>query len=524
MKHLLRRVSGFFCALVLAAVLSSCGGGANSFTWFVEQIPANLDPQVALDPSDVIACTNLYSGLVRRTPEGELAPALAESWEISADGLQYTFTLRPELRYTAAKGAQTDYAITAQDFVFAFQRVFQAETHSPYAVDFAAILNSGLVLAGERAPAELGVQAADDRTLIFRLSERDDNFLAKLTLPGAMPCDEAFFTQTRGTYGLKTSSTLSSGSFYIYNWTSGGLFLRRSPSGSQVDSLRLVQNTNNMDQSAEELILNERCSAAPDESSAPTALRSIPYSDTTWGLIFQCGEDSVFASPLLRQALIASVQEAELDFSSPLYPAAQGLIPEGLTVDGLDYRAQAGDPRPHFGSARELYMEARQGMSNSAFDKVTLLIPAGCGLEEVAAQINSQWQKQLSLYFSLEQVPPDLFEKRMQQGDYSIALVPVQTEGGSVYEMLLQFTAEGGSSAGYTDPDFAADLAASTRSTGRDRCRLLAQCERRLLADGVFAPLFAQQKRLLLADGVEGLVFDPFGPVLDLTYTTKTDS
>lgn len=192
MKHLLRRVSGFFCALVLAAVLSSCGGGANSFTWFVEQIPANLDPQVALDPSDVIACTNLYSGLVRRTPEGELAPALAESWEVSADGLQYTFTLRPELRYTAAKGAQTDYAITAQDFVFAFQRVFQAETRSPYAVDFAAILNSGPVLAGERAPAELGVQAADDRTLVFRLSERDDNFLAKLTLPGAMPCDEAF--------------------------------------------------------------------------------------------------------------------------------------------------------------------------------------------------------------------------------------------------------------------------------------------------------------------------------------------
>lgn len=74
MKHLLRRVSGFFCALVLAAVLSSCGGGANSFTWFVEQIPANLDPQVALDPSDVIACTNLYSGLVRRTPGGRVGP------------------------------------------------------------------------------------------------------------------------------------------------------------------------------------------------------------------------------------------------------------------------------------------------------------------------------------------------------------------------------------------------------------------------------------------------------------------
>lgn len=524
MKHLLRRFTGFLCALALAAALCSCGGGANSFTWFVEQIPANLDPQVALDPADVIACTNLYSGLVRRTPEGELAPALAESWEVSADGLRYTFTLRQGLYYTATKGAQTEYAITAQDFVFAFQRIFMAETGSPYAVEFAAIQNSAPVLAGQLSPAQLGVKAVSDSTLVFRLSERDENFLAKLALPGAMPCDEEFFTGTRGTYGLKASSTLSSGSFYLYNWTSGGLFLRRTPSGSQVDSLRLVQNTNALDQSAEELILNERCSAAPDETAAPTSLRSVPYSDTTWGLVFQCGEGSVFSSPLLRQALIASAREAELDLDSPLYPTARGLVPEGLTVDGLDYRALAGDPSPRFGPARSLYMEARQGMSNSDFAKVTLLLPAGCGLEEAAGQINSQWQKQLALYFSVEQVEMEEFTKRMAQGAYTIALAPVQAEGGSVYEMLLQFTPEGGGLGGYSDPAFAADLAASARATGRDRCQLLAQCERRLLEDGVFAPLFAQQKRLLLADGVEGLVFDPFGPVLDLTYTTKTKS
>lgn len=524
MKHFLHRFAGFLCALALAAALCSCGGGANSFTWFVDQIPANLDPQVALDPADVIACTNLYSGLVRRTPDGELAPALAERWEVSADGLRYTFTLRQGLYYTASKGAQTGYAITAEDFVFAFQRIFMAETASPYAVDFAAIQNSGPVLDGTLPPAQLGVEAVREDTLVFRLSERDDHFLAKLALPGAMPCDEEFFTSTRGTYGLKASSTLSSGSFYLYNWTSGGLFLRRTPSGSQVDSLRLVQNTNALDQSPEELILNERCSAAPDETAAPTALRSIPYSDTTWGLVFQCGEGSVFASPLLRQALIASAQEAELDFRSPLYPDTAALVPEGLTVDGLDYRALAGDPSPHFGPARTLYMEARQGMSNSDFAKVTLLLPAGCGLEEAAGQINSQWQKQLSLYFSVELVEMEEFAKRMAQGNYTIALAPVQAEGGSVYEMLLQFTPEGGGLAGYSDPAFAAALAASAQSTGQERCRLLAQCERQLLEDGAFAPLFAQQKRLLLADGVEGLVFDPFGPVLDLTYTTKAKS
>ena len=52
-------------------------------------------------------------------------------------------------------------------------------------------------------------------------------------------------------------------------------------------------------------------------------------------------------------------------------------------------------------------------------------------------------------------------------------------------------------------------------------CQLLAQSERQLLAWCAAVPRFAQHKRLLLADGVEGLVFDPYGPVLDLTWTTK---
>ena len=134
---------------------------------------------------------------------------------------------------------------------------------------------------------------------MFHLSTPDETFLSKLTLPGAMPCDEEFFNSTRGTYGLTSASTLSSGSFYLYNWTSGGLFLRRAASGEQIDSLRLVENTNNSGQSAEELIRNEKCTAALDDSGTPTSLQSVTYSDTTWSLLFNC--NSIFASTELRQ-------------------------------------------------------------------------------------------------------------------------------------------------------------------------------------------------------------------------------
>lgn len=107
------------------------------------------------------------------------------------------------------------------------------------------------------------------------------------------------------------------------------------------------------------------------------------------------------------------------------------------------------------------------------------------------------------------------------RGDYTIALAPISAEGGSVYNMLNQFTAAGGGLTGYADSLYATQLQASTQATGSSRCRLLGDCERQLLSDAVAVPLFAQQKRLLIAPGIQNLIFDPFGPVLDLTYTTK---
>ena len=301
--HLLKQLR--FVAALLAAFfvlsLTACGSGSNSFTWFVDSIPANLDPQVASSASDIIACENLYSGLVRRTSDGSLAPELCERWEVSADRLTYTFYLKDGLTYTASKGDPSDYAITAEDFVFAFQRMFLPGTNSPYAVEFSALENSAAVLAGQKPASALGVTAAEPLKLVFRLSSPDETFLSKLTLPGAMPCDEAFFDSTRGTYGLTSASTLSSGHFYLYNWTSSGLFLRRAASGNQIDSLRLVENTTSSGQSAEELINNEKCTAALDDSGTPTSLQSVSYSDTTWALLFNC--DSIFASTELRQAL-----------------------------------------------------------------------------------------------------------------------------------------------------------------------------------------------------------------------------
>lgn len=523
---LLKRFLRITAAVLAAAflfVLTGCGGssGSISFTWFVDQIPANLDPQVASTAADIIACENLYGGLMRRNADGELVPDLCENWTVSPDGCTYTFTIKNGLTYTGAKGAATDYAITAEDFAFAFRRIFRAQTASPYAVEFSAIENSAAVLNGEMPESALGVSATGENTLVFRLSERDDNFLAKLALPGAMPCDETFFESTRGTYGLNTASTLSSGSFYIYNWTVNGLFLRRSAASPLVGSLRLVQDTSGSGKSPAQLITDEKCSAALDDTGEATSLRSVSYSDTTWALLFNSAEGSVFENEALRQALAALAQDNAAVSEDGLYTTATGLVPAGLTVDGNDYRTLAGDPAPVIENPKELYMAARQGMASSDFSGVTLLLPKEARLTGLAEQVNGGWQRDFSLFFAIEEVPQEEFDARVAAGKYTIALAPIHAEGGSVYQMLQQFSGEGGALTGYSDPLYSQLLAESALRTGKARCELLAQCERQLLQSCTVVPLVAQQKRLLIADGIEGLVFDPFTPVLDLTYTRK---
>ena len=110
--------------------------------------------------------------------------------------------------------------------------------------------------------------------------------------------------------------------------------------------------------------------------------------------------------------------------------------------------------------------------------------------------------------------------KRLAAGNYTIALAPIQAEGGSVYQMLQQFGGEA-SLTGCDDPLYDQLLSESAAQTGSSRCALLAQCERQLLDGCTVVPLLAQQKRLLIADGISGLVFDPFTPVVDVTFAEK---
>lgn len=518
----LKRFFLLLCTVCLALALTGCGDGVNSFTWFVDEIPSNLDPQVASASADVIACTNLHAGLMRKSADGGLETACAERYEISPDGLRYTFYLKKDLAYTARRGAATDYAITADDFVFAFQRIYSAETASPYVDDFSAIANSTAVLTGEAPLSELGVAAPDAYTVVFTLSRKDDVFLEKLALPGAAPCDREFFDSTQGTYGLTMTSTLASGSFYVQNWTESGLFLRRMASGDLIDSLRLVQSSDTTGMSAAQLIADGHCSAALDDSGEATALPAIEYTDTTWCLLFN-QNNAALADPNMRAALASVAYSSGLPGNvSARFGAVDGLIPAGVTVDGLDYRSRAGVVLPDAGSAKDYYALALAEPNPPRVTGLTLLVPEGSEVAALAQTLNGLWQKELALFFSIETVPQAELEQRLAAGRYTLALAPLQLTRDDPLAVLTHF--ESGGFTGYSSAEYDSLCRQAADACGSERLTLCAQAEKLLLQDYTAVPLFCQNRRLLTGATVSGLRFEPYGPILDLTDTTQTRS
>ncbi|MFQ9846563.1 MAG: ABC transporter substrate-binding protein [[Clostridium] leptum] len=124
--------------------------------------------------------------------------AAAESYAVSADGLTYTFLLRKDMLWSDGKTP-----VTAYDFQFAFQRLFDPQTQSPAAVNFTCIRGSSAALSGEGSVQDIGVTAQDDDTLVFSLEHLNPSFLSLLTTPAALPCNEDFFRAARGKYSVR---------------------------------------------------------------------------------------------------------------------------------------------------------------------------------------------------------------------------------------------------------------------------------------------------------------------------------
>ena len=93
----------------------------------------SLDPAFARDQSNIWACNQLYNGLVQLDENLKVKPCIAKSWEISPDGLQYTFHLRNDVFFNTdiAFAGSKRRKVNADDFVYSFNRIIDSKLASP---------------------------------------------------------------------------------------------------------------------------------------------------------------------------------------------------------------------------------------------------------------------------------------------------------------------------------------------------------------------------------------------------------
>lgn len=168
--------------------------------------PVTWDGLATSRAADTNAIINTYDGLMEYDVEGTLQPALAESYEVSDDGLTYTFHLRKDVKWTDSQGREVD-TVKADDFVAGMQHMCDAQGGLEYLVQ-GVIKNLSQYISGEVTDFdEVGVKAVDDYTVEYTLEEPCSYFMTMLGYTIFMPMSRSYYQSQGGKFGAEYDSS-----------------------------------------------------------------------------------------------------------------------------------------------------------------------------------------------------------------------------------------------------------------------------------------------------------------------------
>ena len=189
----------------------------NSITIVLSEEPPQLDSTRSTDAVSFVVLAHTMEGLIAYDNNDQLAPGVAERWEINDDGA--TFWIREEAKWSDGE------PVTAHDFEFAWRRVLDPATASEYAFILYPIKNAEAVNRGDLPKEMIGVRAVSDRLLEVEF-ERPTPYFDKLAAFNTYyPLREDFFANANGRYGADADMLLSNGPYVVTEWIHGSSML-----------------------------------------------------------------------------------------------------------------------------------------------------------------------------------------------------------------------------------------------------------------------------------------------------------
>ena len=212
MKNKTLIYSLFIFVSFLSLILLSCGDkhrDGKAIYINVGSEPRSIDPALNNAVDGSIYIQHAFEGLATRDKNNKIIGGVAESWDISEDGLTYTFHLRENAKW--ADGQK----ITADDFVYAWRRAVDPLTAAEYAYQYEPVLNAMDINAGKKPLESLGVKAIDENTLEVKLATPTAYFIELAAFPTFYPIRKDIIEKYGNDWTLSPDSYLGNGPFIL---------------------------------------------------------------------------------------------------------------------------------------------------------------------------------------------------------------------------------------------------------------------------------------------------------------------
>jgi oligopeptide transport system substrate-binding protein len=382
--------------------------------------PNTLDPALTHSGASGLMA-DLFSGLVRMDPHLEIQPDLAQRWEVSPDGLVYTFYLQPEARFHNGR------PVTADDVVFSWERAASSQTNSSTALLYLGDIAGLSEFHAGQAEAIEGLEVLDDLTLQVTLDAPKAYFLAKLTYPTSWIVDRYnvhmpdWEQHPNGTGPFRHSQHLIDDLFLLER---NPYYYGSEPQLEHIAYLMYAGYTQRLYESGsvDMTYLNQdQLSRAndPNDDLFGTVI-SEQWLCTTY-VTFNTDQPP-FDDPLVRQALAHAVDKERLveAITNGEGIPSWGLLPPGLPGYNQRVAPLIYDPE----QARALLASSAYYDGSQQPPEIIWTIPTTSGyVPPIIAFLADTWQSELGLEITLEGVDSDVYFQRIDAGEYGQLLL-----------------------------------------------------------------------------------------------------
>lgn len=478
--------------------------------------PATLDPTLATGVTESKILNGLFEGLVTAdTSTLEVKPAVAKSWEISEDGLTYTFYLDEKAKWSDGS------RVTAGDFVFAMRRAVNPVMGSEYVSMLMPIKNARKIASGETKDFSiLGATAISDNILKIELEEPVPYFLSMLYHGIYFPLPQKTLekfgaAENRDALWTRPQNMVSNGPFTLAKWNiNDKVSIRKNPLYRDAESIKIngvdffpISNINTEDRAFRAGQLHITESVAPTRMDAikrdmPQNLRRDDWLGVYYYLI------NTRRPPLddarVRKALALAIdRKAIIDtFLKAGQNPATSFVPQNCDGYVLD-----GESKIHEDIAKAKKLLAEAGYpGGKGFPNIRLTYNTSELHKPIAEAIQQMWKKNLGVTVEMYNLSWPAYLAARREGDFDIARASWVGDFAAPESFLQVFESDSGlNHSGFASKKYDELIKEAAESKSRaGRLEKLAAAERELMDAMPVMPIYFYAKVYLVSPSVKG--------------------